>query len=149
MEERTSRQESPCMPAESYRSVVEYLRHLTRSGRAGESTDRQLLERFVAQREGAAFAALMQRHGPMVLGLCRRVLRDPHDAEDAFQATFLVLVRKAGAIARPELLGSWLYGVAYRTAMKMRAEARRREATGADLRNERQRYAKSPLEGPP
>ena len=77
-------------------------------------TDARLLESFVARRDEAAFAALVQRHGPMVLGTCRRVLRDPHDAEDAFQAAFLVLVRKADSIRRRELLGNWLYGVAYR-----------------------------------
>jgi RNA polymerase sigma factor (sigma-70 family) len=114
------------MATEPYRTVLQYLRHLARPGPDGDRTDRQLLERFATQRDEAAFAALVQRHGPMVLGLCRRVLRHPHDAEDAFQATFLVLVRKAGAIARPELLGNWLYGVANRTAARARAELARR-----------------------
>jgi RNA polymerase sigma factor (sigma-70 family) len=89
-------------------------------------TDGQLLECFVTQRDEAAFEALVRRHGPMVLGLCRRVLRHPQDAEDAFQATFLVLVRKAAAIGQRELLGNWLYGVAYRTALDARAAASRR-----------------------
>jgi RNA polymerase sigma factor (sigma-70 family) len=91
-----------------------------------EQTDSQLLKRFAGQRDPVAFAALVRRHGPMVLAVCRRVLCSAHDADDAFQATFLVLVRKAGAIARPELLGNWLYGVAYRVAVKARANAARR-----------------------
>jgi RNA polymerase sigma factor (sigma-70 family) len=89
-------------------------------------TDRHLLDRFVRQRDEAAFAALVQRHGPMVLGVCRRVLDHAQDAEDAFQATFVVLVRKAPTLAKPELLGNWLYGVACRIARKAKAEAARR-----------------------
>ena len=85
--------------------------------------DRDLLDRFARHGDQQAFAALVRRHGPPVLGVCRRVLRDPHAAEDAFQATFLVLARKAHAIAQPEALGSWLYGVAIRVACKARAGA--------------------------
>lgn len=92
----------------------------------GVPTDRQLLERFAATEDAAAFAALIQRHGPMVLGVCRRVLNHEQEAEDAFQATFLVLVRRAGTLQRPELLGNWLYGVAFRTAHKARARLARR-----------------------
>jgi RNA polymerase sigma factor (sigma-70 family) len=92
----------------------------------GDAGDGDLLERFAREREEAAFAALVRRHGPMVLGVCRRVLRDAHLAEDAFQATFLVLARKAGSVARPELLGNWLYGVALRTASEARTRAARR-----------------------
>src|SRR5690606_8265248 len=77
-------------------------------------------------RDEDAFAELVHRHGPMVLGVCRRVLRDRDDAHDAFQVTFLVLARKAGSVARAELLANWLYGVAYRTAAHMRGRAARR-----------------------
>src|SRR5215470_11094159 len=80
-------------------------------------TDDELLEWYLGQRDADAFEALVQRHGPMVLGVCRRVLRNQADAEDAFQATFLVLVRKAAAI-RSRNVGSWLYGVAHNTALK-------------------------------
>src|SRR5437763_13025202 len=80
----------------------------------GALSDGQLLERFAAARDDAAFEALLWRHGPMVLGVCRRVLRHAQDAEDAFQAAFLVLARRAGAIAKREAVGSWLYKVAYR-----------------------------------
>jgi RNA polymerase sigma factor (sigma-70 family) len=89
---------------------------------AGPS-DRQLLEQFLRQKDEGAFAVLVQRHGPMVLSVCRRILSHVQDAEDAFQATFLVLARKAQHIAQPELLGSWLYGVAFRVARKARAQA--------------------------
>src|SRR5204862_4327679 len=92
------------------------------------ATDAQLLARYVAQRDEAAFAALVRRHGPLVLGVCRRVLRDAHAADDAFQATFLLLVRKARSLARPERLGCWLHGVACRVAARARVEAARRRA---------------------
>jgi RNA polymerase sigma factor (sigma-70 family) len=94
-------------------------------------TDAQMIESFVARGDETAFEGLVQRYGPMVLGVCRRVLRHAQDAEDAFQATFLVLVRKAGAVQRGEAVGNWLYGVAYRTAMQARARnARRRHKEG-------------------
>jgi len=88
--------------------------------------DRQLLERYLTRRDEAAFEALVNLHGPMVLGLCRRILRDPRDIEDAFQATFLVLVRKASAIRDRSLLANWLYGVALKVATRARASAIRR-----------------------
>ncbi len=88
--------------------------------------DSQLLERFLTRGDEAAFAALVRRHGPMVLGTCRAVLRDPNDAEDAFQATFLVLICKARSIRGGDALGTWLHRVAYRIAIQASAEAARR-----------------------
>jgi len=88
-----------------------------------ELKDDQLLARFFVEREDAAFGALVERYGPLVYGVCRRILPDTNDAEDAFQATFLVLVRKGGTLREPGKLASWLYGVAYRTARKLRSKA--------------------------
>ena len=99
---------------------------LTRDG--GGLTDAHLLSCFIERRDAAAFEALVRRHGPMVLGVCRRVLGDTHDAEDAFQAAFLVFVRKAASVASREAVGGWLYGVAYRTALAARNKRRRRRA---------------------
>jgi RNA polymerase sigma factor (sigma-70 family) len=89
-------------------------------------TDGELLGRFAQRHEEAAFASLLRRHGPMVLSVCRRVLHRIHDAEDAFQATFLIMIEKAHRLRRPELLDKWLYGVAYRTALHARQRAARR-----------------------
>lgn len=89
-------------------------------------TNGQLLEQYVSGQDEASFRALVLRHGPSVLAACRRALRDPADVEDAFQATFLVLLRKAPTIQDPEALGSWLYGVAFRIALRVRRSAARR-----------------------
>ena len=103
------------------------IRHLAVSVRHdGEFTDGQLLRRFIEHRDEAAVTAIVRRHGSMVWGLCRGILGNHHDAEDAFQATFLILVRKAGSIRQKEVVGGWLYGVAQQTAMKARAIAARR-----------------------
>jgi RNA polymerase sigma factor (sigma-70 family) len=90
--------------------------------------DALLLKRFIEHRDEAAFATIVRRHGPMVMGVCRRLLQDQHDAEDAFQVTFFVLIRKAASIAKRELLANWLYGVAHNTAIKARAINMKRRA---------------------
>jgi RNA polymerase sigma factor (sigma-70 family) len=108
--------------------VLNHLRRAVLLRDGGGLNDAQLLERFLTHRDEAAVEALVRRHGAMVMGVCRRVLPNRHDAEDAFQATFLVLVRKAASIATRELLANWLYGVAYNTALKARAGAARRRA---------------------
>jgi RNA polymerase sigma factor (sigma-70 family) len=96
--------------------VLRKLLHLSRAAECEEGSDAHLLRQFVARRDEAAFAALLQRHGPLVLGVCRQVLRNPHDAEDAFQATFLVLARKAATIHRQGSLAAWLHRVAVNIA---------------------------------
>jgi RNA polymerase sigma factor (sigma-70 family) len=113
------------------RNVLRQLRTLYRFGVIGNQSDEELLDRFLARRDETAeeaFSVLVQRHGPMVLGVCRRVLGDAHEAEDAFQATFLVLARKASSVVRREKVASWLYGVACRTAKEARDRASRRRA---------------------
>ena len=113
-------------------SLTRQLGALFEGGSAAGLSDRQLLERFTARREPAdeaAFAAIVARHGPMVLGICRQLLGDHQHAEDAFQAVFLVLARKAHSIREPELLGNWLYGVSLRTARKARTRLARRRRT--------------------
>jgi RNA polymerase sigma factor (sigma-70 family) len=107
-------------------TLLRQIQRLAAGRGAPPCTDRQLLEDFAARRDEAAFAALVERHGGMVLRVCRRVLRHEQDAEDAFQATFLVLARNAGSIRRRDTVGGWLYGVAYRTALKARRGAARR-----------------------
>jgi RNA polymerase sigma factor (sigma-70 family) len=116
--------------------VIPYLRRTVLLPQGAGLTDEQLLSRFLDRRDEAAFAALLQRHGPMVWGVCRRLLANYQDAEDAFQATFLVLVRKAATVLPRERVGPWLYGVAYRTAQRGRvaaAKARRRERPFVEL----------------
>src|SRR5580692_4733618 len=105
--------------------VIQHVRRVLLDG-AG-LTDGQLLEDYISRHDEAAFAALVRRHGPMVWGVCRRVLHNHHAAEDAFQATFLVLVRRAASIASRELFANWLYGVAHQTALKARATAAKRK----------------------
>src|SRR6516225_5429459 len=100
--------------------VLRGLCHLPSCDHDRAAPDADLLGRFAAHRDDAAFAELVRRYGRLVLGVCRRVLRDGHAAEDAFQATFLLLARRAGALRQPDRLGPWLYGVAYRVAVKAR-----------------------------
>ncbi|HYV34721.1 MAG TPA: sigma-70 family RNA polymerase sigma factor [Gemmataceae bacterium] len=107
-------------------NVVQEIRRMAGLSAAALLTDRELLEAFVSRRDQVAFEVLVRRYGPLVLGVCKRILRHAEDAEDAFQATFLVLVRKAGTLRRGETVGNWLYGVAYRTALQARSNAARR-----------------------
>jgi RNA polymerase sigma factor (sigma-70 family) len=114
-------------------AILRQIHALLSAGTFSGLSDRQLLERFIACHDEVselAFTVLVERHGPMVLGVCHRILADPHDAEDAFQATFLVLVRKAGSIRvnGNGSVGRWLFGVATRVAVRARADARRRRA---------------------
>jgi RNA polymerase sigma factor (sigma-70 family) len=100
---------------------------------ADQSSDAELLARLTRQGDQVAFGTLLQRHGPMVLSVCRRLLHDSHDVSDAFQATFLVFLQKYTNLRRPDHLGPWLHGVAYRTACRLRQRAARREGATGDL----------------
>src|SRR6516164_4709321 len=106
---------------------VHQLRHLIGSAPAAALTDGQLLERFLTTRDETAVEVLVRRYGPLVFGAVRRVLHNAHAAEDAFQATFLVLVRKAPSLDRGKPLAGWLYTVAYRLALRARANEVRRQ----------------------
>lgn len=113
------------MPEIERASILSYLRRVT--AEVGGASDAQLLDRFVANRDEAAFELLVWRHARLVFGVCRRVLHDLHDAEDAFQATFLALARHAGRIAKREAVAGWLHKVAYRTALTARDKRARRD----------------------
>src|SRR5690349_22336961 len=106
--------------------LVRQLRNAALLQEGAGLTDGQLLGCFIEHQDEAAFAALVKRHGPMVWGVCRRLLRNHHDAEDAFQATFLVLGKKAATLPNRETVGNWLYGVAHQTAVRMRAVVAKR-----------------------
>jgi RNA polymerase sigma factor (sigma-70 family) len=113
-------------------ALLRYVHRLVRRPREDKASDTSLLEQFISAGDERAFAALVERHGPMVLHVCRRVLGNDHDAEDAFQATFLVLARRATALIRREALPAWLHGVAHRVALRARvARMRRLPDTGA------------------
>jgi RNA polymerase sigma factor (sigma-70 family) len=116
------------MPAASLSHVLRHLRVLSKTQATRELSDGELLERFRVRREESAFALLVQRHGPMVLGVCLRILADVHAAEDAFQATFLVLVRNAASIREGASAAGWLHGVARRIALKARLRVARDHA---------------------
>jgi RNA polymerase sigma factor (sigma-70 family) len=107
-------------------TVRQVLHSILGAGGVADRPDGRLLDDYLARHNEAAFAALVERYGPLVLGVCRRVLQDQHDAEDAFQATFLVLARKAASLDRQRSLGNWLYAVAYRTALKAKINGARR-----------------------
>jgi RNA polymerase sigma factor (sigma-70 family) len=107
-------------------AVLDHLCRLFDGAETVPAENDELLHRFVRTRDETAFAALVKRHAALVWKVCRGILHSQHDAEDAFQATFLVLARKAGSIAQPHLLGPWLHGVAYRVAQRVRTQAARR-----------------------
>jgi len=120
------------MPTNGLRRTLDRLRQTLAPS---DVPDEQLLQRFIADRNEIAFAGLVRRHGPMILGVCRRVLGNLHDSEDVFQATFLVLAQKARSVVKREALASWLYKVAYRIALKVRTrnERRRRKEIQVDV----------------
>jgi RNA polymerase sigma factor (sigma-70 family) len=115
------------MASENYRMVFRGIERVFRQGSQTGFSERELLGQLAAGDEGA-FGALLTRYGPLVLGVCRRLLYDHRDVEDAFQATFLVLLRKAGTLRDADALGPWLYGVAYRVAARVRFNFARRKA---------------------
>jgi RNA polymerase sigma factor (sigma-70 family) len=125
------------MATNATETVLRNLRRIVLFSDGATLTDAQLLGRFVEHRDEAAFEGLMRRHGPMVFGVCRRMLPQKQDAEDAFQATFLVLVRKAASVRPREMVGNWLYGVAHQTAIRARAD-------GAKRRGRERQIAKIP-----
>jgi RNA polymerase sigma factor (sigma-70 family) len=124
--------------------VIEHLRKTILASDTAQISDGQLLECFVARREERGFELLLQRHGPMVLSVCKRVLGSHHDAEDAFQATFLVLARKAGSIRPREMVGNWLYGVACKTALRARSLLAKRQAREKQMNPMPEREAPAP-----
>jgi RNA polymerase sigma factor (sigma-70 family) len=118
-------------------SILRHIRHLVGGDHGGAASDRQLLHRYAECGDSDAFATLIERHGPLALGVCQRVLGNSHDAEDAFQAVFVVLARKAGASGWQESVGPWLHEVAHRVALRARGRAMRRaehERRAADMR---------------
>src|SRR6185437_8008965 len=110
------------------RTVLGPIGFLLEGAPSRRTPDQDLLERFLRDHDQEAFAALMHRHGPMVLGVCQRLLRNAHDAEDACQAVFLVLARKAGSVRKQGSLASWLHGVALRVSHKLQSKLARRMA---------------------
>lgn len=128
------------------RTVIQHLRKAMLSRQSVGLTDGQLLETFITRKDEAAFETLVWRHGPMVLGVCRRILRNHHDAEDAFQATFLVLVRKAASVVPREMVANWLYGVACNTARRARTATARRHTREKHLTETMEAQAARPEE---
>src|SRR3984885_7544608 len=120
------------MASTGFGSAFRHLRGLFEGRSVATLEDRQLLARYESDRDEAAFEALIGRHGPMVLTICRAVLRNEHDVEDAFQATFLVLARKAHSVRGGDALGGWLHRVAYRAAVQASVEAKKRRRKEAE-----------------
>jgi RNA polymerase sigma factor (sigma-70 family) len=123
------------IPGRGGTGLIDRMGRLFGRGSVTGLSEKQLLDRFIVDRDETAFEALVERHGPMVLAVCRQLLRDPHDVDDAFQATFMVLLRRAASLRQADLLGNWLYGVAYRVALKARSadyQRRKRFALASD-----------------
>jgi RNA polymerase sigma factor (sigma-70 family) len=132
---RSERPRKPILSREEVllREIIHYLQRIVPSANQSGTSDAELLSRFAATGDESAFELLVWRHGRMVLGVCRRVLRDEQDAEDAFQAAFLVLARRARSISRHGSVGAWLYRVSYRAALAARARGRRRSTYSAAM----------------
>src|SRR5262245_30258479 len=113
--------------------LLHHVRRLADAAGAAGPNDGELLRRFHRDGDGQAFGEIVRRHGAMGWAACRRILPRPHDAEDVFQATFLLLARKAGGLTRYDSLGGWLYGVAYRLALRARSDEARRRAREANV----------------
>ena len=125
-------------------AIVDTYQRLFAEGTVVGLDESQLLNRFLTSGDESAFEAIVGRHGPMVLGVCRHVLGDQHDVEDAFQATFLILVKKARSLRDREVLGAWLHGVARRVATRVQAKSRQRhlrERTGLEQLDVAARHA--------
>ena len=116
------------MASKNHGMVVRGIERIFNQGSLTGEGEGHLLRQYATQGDEAAFEALVTRHGPMVLSVCRRMLYDPRDVEDAFQATFLVLLRRAGSLGNSDPLSPWLHGVAYRVAARIRANAARRRS---------------------
>src|ERR1700730_11237470 len=127
-------------------TVIRYLRRAALRQDVAGRTDGQLLASFIDQKEEAAFYDLVRRHGPMVFGVCRRLVRNHQDAEDAFQATFLVLARKASSVRPRERVANWLHGVALRTAMKAKSMTAKRQGRETQGRQRPEPEAAQPNE---
>src|SRR5262249_8944659 len=116
------------MPSRQHNSVIRCLRRAVSVSQSAHLSDGELLTLYLASRDEPSFEALLHRHGPVVLGVCRRILQNEADAHDAFQATFLVFLRKAATIVPRDMAGNGLHGVAYKTALKAQAMNRQRRA---------------------
>jgi RNA polymerase sigma factor (sigma-70 family) len=127
------------------KTLIHHIRRLAKRPELDDDSDAALLRRYVSQRDAMAFAALVERHGPLVWNVCRRALGDAHDAEDAFQAAFLVLFRKADTLRSPDELAGWLHGVAHRVAMKARAARLRQSSEKRLLAEEPAEFHPDPL----
>jgi RNA polymerase sigma factor (sigma-70 family) len=123
------------MPAAQSEPVLRFIRNLASREQAAGLPDQQLLGLFLTKRDEGSFAALVRRHGPMVLRVCLEVLHNEHDAEDAFQATFLVLSLKAGSVKKQQSVGSWLYGVAHHVATSLKRSLARRRSRESQVIN--------------